>query len=128
MDNDLHERWTRDGYVTVPGLFDAATVEKLRPVCEAVLRRWRERNPETGEPGGGPDATVMRHLNHSGYFPEDRGGLRLLMDAASSESVLEVGRTILGEEPLFRCTSLFMNPQVTSSGTSRVGRATRRTS
>jgi ectoine hydroxylase-related dioxygenase (phytanoyl-CoA dioxygenase family) len=32
------------------------------------------------------------------------------MDAVADRKILDVARTILGEEPLFRCTSFFFNP------------------
>ena len=32
------------------------------------------------------------------------------MDAVADEKVLDVARTILSDEPLFRCTSFFFNP------------------
>ncbi len=73
------------------------------------MRQWRRCSPETGE-AGGVDATSMRHLNHPEYHRQDRAGQVAILEAAADPGVLELGSSILGEEVLFRCTSLFMNP------------------
>jgi hypothetical protein len=114
MTGELSTQWTTEGYLITRGLFDSERAERLCAICEAILQQWRETNPETGQPGGGPDATVMRHLNHPGYFTHDPQAFREVMEAAADEKVLAVSRAILGEEPLFRCTSLFMNPMQNS--------------
>ena len=112
IDGDLAQRWQRDGYLVVPGLLSAARAARLATIVEPVLAQWRDCNPETGEPGGGPDATVMRHLNHPEYFSQERrADLVDLLQTVADPAVLDVCGAILGAEPLFRCTSLFMNPQ-----------------
>ena len=108
---DLSEQWEREGYVVIRGLFDPDRTAQLRTVCEGVLKQWYACNPETGKPGGGPEATVMRQLNHPGYFAGDADGLRLLLAGVADRGVREVGRAILQGEPMLRCTSLFFNPQ-----------------
>ena len=114
------ERWLQEGFAIARGILDPARAERLREICERILAAWRVCTPETGEAGGGADATVMWHLNHSGYFQksdqmsEMREGFAALMEAVSDPQVLAVCRAILGEEPLFRCTSLFVNPLETS--------------
>ena len=113
-DKDLQTQWKNDGYVVVRGLFDPNRTARLRDICFDVLAQWRVCNPEKGEPGGGADATVMRHLNHLGYFGDDRAGLCDLMHAVADQNVLQLVRTILQGDPLFRCTSLFFNPQKNS--------------
>jgi hypothetical protein len=112
IDQDLDERWRRDGYILVPGLIHATQANQLRTLAEPILSQWRQCNPETGEAGGGVDATVMRHLNHPEYFRQSGTSLVDLLQAVPA--VLDVCTTILNAEPLFRCTSLFMNPQVNS--------------
>ena len=108
----LARRWQRDGYIVVPGLLSQARAARLAAIAEPILAQWRGCNPETGEPGGGADATCMRHLNHPGYFDrQSRAGLIELLQAVADPAVLDVCRVILDAEPLFRCTSLFMNPQ-----------------
>ncbi len=108
--NDIATQWERDGYVVVRGLFDLNHMARLQNICYDVLKQWRICNPETGKPGGGPEATVMRHLNHPGYFRENADGLRTLLNAIAYNEVRQVGREILHGEPMFRCTSLFFNP------------------
>lgn len=112
--NALQQQWQTEGYVIIRKLFDAERTAQLRTICDRILEAWRVTNPETGQPGGTPDATVMRHLNHEGYFAGHPAELNLLMDAVADEKVLGTMRTIFGEEPLFRCTSYFFNPQQTS--------------
>jgi hypothetical protein len=113
--DELNRQWNSEGYIVVRGLVDGARCAQIAALCEPILAQWRRENPENGTPGGGPDATVMRHLNHPGYLKDGRVEgkgeiLRLVADA----KVLAVCRAILQEEPLFRCTSLFMNPQENS--------------
>lgn len=114
MNANLATQWTTDGYVTVDGLYTPDQVDRLLPICEAILERWRVSNPEKDEPGGGPDSTVMRHLNHPGYRDAVEDGPREILEAAADPRVLDVCEAILGEAPLFRTTSLFFNPLETS--------------
>src|SRR4051812_32200848 len=109
MNGNLSEQWENEGYVVLLGLFDKQRSANLLTICDAILDQWRVNNPEKGAPGG-PDATVMRHLNQPGYFTEQRTGLSEILDAAADPQVLDVARNILGDEPLFRCTSFFFNP------------------
>ncbi len=87
--------WNEKGYVVVRGLFDAGQTERLREIAESVLTQWRLRNPENEEPGQ-PDATVMRHLNHPGYFAEDPEAKNTLLEAIAAAKPLAVCRDILG--------------------------------
>jgi hypothetical protein len=114
IDRELQKQWEEEGYVVVRGLFDPNHTARLRDICFDVLAQWRVCNPEKGEPGGGLESTVMRHLNHSGYFSDGRDGLHDLMHAVADVRVLDLVRTILQGEPMFRCTSLFFNPQENS--------------
>lgn len=110
MTEDLQTQWENEGYVVVRKLFEPARAERLRAIADRILAQWRVENPETGKPGGAPSATVMRHLNHPGYFRQGATGLGELLDAVADPQVLTVAHTILGEEPLFRCTSCFFDP------------------
>jgi ectoine hydroxylase-related dioxygenase (phytanoyl-CoA dioxygenase family) len=110
MRENLREQWEEEGYVVLREIFDDARTAQLLTITDAILTQWRTENPETGKPGGGPDATVMRHLNHSGYVRRPPNWLPALMDAVADPKILDIARTIMGEEPLFRCTSLFFNP------------------
>jgi hypothetical protein len=108
----LQEQWRTQGYVLVPSLITPERAARLSEICDAILAQWRACDPQTGRPGDKPDATVMRHLNHPAYFVErPANAWRVeILEAAADPNVLEVARTILGEEPMFRCTSLFFNP------------------
>lgn len=108
---DLHQQWINEGCVIVRGMFDPARTAQLHAICDRILEQWRVNNPETDKPGGGPEATVMRHLNHRGYFDDAQTAeLTLLMDAVADDKVIGTMRAIFNEEPLFRCTSYFFNP------------------
>jgi hypothetical protein len=105
----LYDTWRERGYAIVPGLLEPARAERLRALCDLILAQWRVRDPQTGQPGDKPDATVLRHLNHLAYSvnaPERRVAI---LETAADPAVLAVARTIFGEEPMFRCTSLFFN-------------------
>ena len=108
------EQWKKLGYVFVPGIYASERAARLRLICDRILSHWRVQNPETGKSGGDENATCMRHLNHPGYFKHDAGEFVEIMRAAADPAVLDVARAILGEEPLFRCTSYFFNPMGTS--------------
>jgi hypothetical protein len=108
------EQWSRLGYVFVPAIYSPERTARLRLVCDRILAHWRAQNPETGKPGGDENANCMRHLNHSGYFKNHPDEFPEIMSAVADPAVLDVARTILGEEPLFRCTSYFFSPMGTS--------------
>jgi hypothetical protein len=110
METELQSQWETTGYVVVRNLLDANRTSQLLTISEAILAQWRVANPETGKPGGAPDATVMRHLNHPGYFRQHPAWLPVLLELVADQQVLAIARAILGEEPLFRCTSFFFNP------------------
>jgi hypothetical protein len=97
----------------VRDVLDVAQTARLRRICDRVLERWRRRDPETGL-ASDPNATVMRHLNHPAYFSAGAPGLEDVLGLAAHPKLIELGRLILGEQPMFRCTSYFMNPLDTS--------------
>ena len=133
-DMPLAEQWAKKGHVVVRGIYSAERTQRLEEICERILAQWRERNPETGEPGGSRDSYSMRHRNHTGYFSNGEPGFTELMDAIADPRVPSVCRSILRDEPLFRCTSLFMNPPRHGHGwahgiyirSSRIGTSKRR--
>ncbi len=111
----LSQQWEEEGYILIRGFFDLERTEKLRVICDAVLEQWRKKCPLTGKAGiDTPDATNMRHLNHPGYANVYPAAVQEILETTSDPEVLKVCRTILGDEPMFRSTSLFMNPLETS--------------
>jgi hypothetical protein len=106
---DLATEWRTQGYVVSRGLIDPTRASRLRVICDGVLEQWRHRDPQAGKPGGA-NATVMRHVNHPAYFAGGAAGLEEVLALAALPTLLDLARTILGEEPMFRCTSYFMNP------------------
>ncbi len=107
---DLLDNWRALGYAIVPGLISPTRAAALRAICDGILAQWRARDPQTGAPGDKPDATVMRHLNHPDYFRQHPQWFAPLMDAVADAGVRDVAHAVFGEEPMFRCTSLFFNP------------------
>ena len=112
---DLRQHWNEEGYIIVRGLYAPERAARLRQICERILEQCRLLEPASGKANGDPNATCMRHLNHPGYFKETPSEFLELMDAVADPAVLNVARAILGEEPLFRCTSLFFNPLPTGT-------------
>jgi ectoine hydroxylase-related dioxygenase (phytanoyl-CoA dioxygenase family) len=106
----LRQSWRDYGYVIVRQLIAPARAERLRQISDAIYAQWRTRDPQTGQPGDKPDATVMRHLNHPAYFNEHPEWRADVLEAAADPSVLSVAEQIFGEPAMFRCTSLFFNP------------------
>jgi hypothetical protein len=126
----LEEQWRRDGFVVVRNLLPPDRATHLASLCDGIAAQWRTCSPETGAPGAAnaADATCMRHLNHPEYFRgddrgdetgDDRGdeiGDRVAMlETVADPRVLALCATILGDRPSFRSTSLFMNPERTST-------------
>jgi hypothetical protein len=111
---DPETLWRTQGYSIARGVLGATEVAKLRVICDGVLDQWRRRDPQTGVPGG-RDATVMRHLIHPSYFAAGAPGLAEVLRLAAHPELLAFARGIFGEEPMFRCTSYFMNPLDTST-------------
>jgi ectoine hydroxylase-related dioxygenase (phytanoyl-CoA dioxygenase family) len=109
MEDELAEQWKKNGYVVVRNVLDIAQTTRLRRICDHVLEQWRRRDPQTGRPSD-PNATVMRHLNHPDYFAAGAPGLGDILELAAHPRLLDLARILLGEEPMFRCTSYFMNP------------------
>jgi ectoine hydroxylase-related dioxygenase (phytanoyl-CoA dioxygenase family) len=107
---NLHLQWLELGYVLVPQLIAPARAERLREISDVIYAQWRERDPQTGQPGEKPDATVMRHLNHPAYFAQHPEWRIDVLEAAADPNVLHVAEQIFGEPAMFRCTSLFFNP------------------
>lgn len=113
--NSLKQHWEEEGYILVKGLLDSARMGKLRAICEAVLKQWREKCPLTGKAGiDTPDASSMRHLNHPGYAEVYPSAVAEILKTTADPEFLKLCRLILGDEPMFRSTSLFMNPLETS--------------
>jgi hypothetical protein len=110
----LSHSWAHDGYVVVRNLLPERETTTIRGICEDVLAQWRKADP-AGRETPTPDSSSLRHLNHPGYFLNDHRRLAVLLDLIADERILTVVRQLFGEEPLFRCTSLFMNPQLTST-------------
>jgi len=111
MEVSLHDHWRAQGYLVLPGGMDQRRTRELRRVCEAILEAWQRCDPLTGQPGRSAIPVCMRHLNHPHYFferPSD--DFAMLMETIASPDVLGLARDILGEEPMFRCTTLFFNP------------------
>ena len=102
--------WLDEGIIVVRGIYLPERVKWLKDTCERILDQWRKCSPETGLPGGGPQASSMRHVNHAGYFTGDPDGLREMLACISDDRVLALCRELFDGEPLFRCTTLWMNP------------------
>ena len=117
MSSDIEElkrHWKEEGWLFVPQLLDEKTVTTLRMAAERCLARWRLHSPEMGAAGGFSDAPSMRHLNHPGYYENRRDLLTDLQETVARPEILSIVRSVLNDEPLFRSTSLFMNPLETS--------------
>ena len=70
-------------YAVVRGLFDAATTERLRGICERVLEQWR-RAPRSDNPPVGPRANYMRHLNDPEYHRDHPDDIAFLLNAVGA--------------------------------------------
>lgn len=116
MQIDLHRQYVEQGLIVVPHIYSAERVGRLRHICEHVLSQWRVLSPEDGRPHiDQANANSMRHLNHPGYFVGRREWLVELLDAVADPCVIDSVREVFNDDVLFRCTSLFMNPLITSS-------------
>jgi hypothetical protein len=118
MAMELEGDWRRDGYVVARGVFDDATVQKLRVIAERCLVQHVACNPEDGVPRSPEETlnhTCMRHLNHPGYCAPGSEEFTTLMESIADPAVLSLVEGLFGGPCLFRSTSLFSNPLGTST-------------
>ncbi|MCX5659708.1 MAG: hypothetical protein NTW19_08305 [Planctomycetota bacterium] len=106
---DLNTQYVETGQIHVPRIIDADRVVNLRCISEHCLSQWRCKPNAKGEIPS-PGSTVMRHLNHPGYFPNNRQWLVDILDFIADPKIIAVVQEVLGDEVLFRTISLFMNP------------------
>eukprot|EP01043_Picozoa_sp_COSAG02_P074963 COSAG02_NODE_15240_length_1191_cov_0.842491_2_plen_218_part_00 len=111
--------WERDGYVVLRGVYSKETVAELLAVAEHcwALYETEPHGLQARRPAGKSTADdhCMRHLNHPGYLEPGSPGFCALMEAVAEPAVLEQLRVMFGCDPLFRSTSLFVNPRVRST-------------
>ena len=111
--------WERDGYVVVRGAYSSEAVAALLEVAEHCWEQFQLAphglQAPRAEGHDASDAHAMRHLNHPGYLAPGSAGFRVLMEAVADPAVLGQLRGMFGSEPLFRSTSLFVQPSRTSA-------------
>ena len=93
----------------VRGLFDPATVERLRQIGERVMAQWRSA-PRCDNPLVGPEAGYMRHPNDPEYHRGHPGDLAFLLNAIAAPQVVTAIGEALDEEFIFAMASLYFNP------------------
>ena len=98
-----------NSYAIVRSLFDPATAERLREICDRVLAQWRQ-SPRSDNPPVGPQANYMRHLNDPEYHRDHPDDLAFLLNAVGAPQVVEAIGAALNEEFLFAIASLYFNP------------------
>jgi len=109
MFTDLNKQYVEQGLIFVPRIIEPERVPLLRTISEHCLCIWRSRPNELGQiPWVG--STVMRHLNHPGYFPKNREWLVEILNLVADPKIVGAVQEVLGDEVLFRTTSLFINP------------------
>src|SRR2546421_7223210 len=98
------ERWEKDGYLIVPKLLDNSLIEKLRPICDAILDQWIKDSPVPAEAS---NSTNMAFLTEPCYFEEHPEWLPILLEAIADRKILEIIEEILDSPPLFHNTQYF---------------------
>jgi ectoine hydroxylase-related dioxygenase (phytanoyl-CoA dioxygenase family) len=114
----LEGDWCQDGYVIARAVFSPERVAQLRRIAESCITQWKSCNPEDGrrkDPNTQHNQTCMRHLNHPGYFPPGSLEFTALMESIADPALLALVEESLGMKPLFRSTSLFVNPELEST-------------
>ena len=111
--------WERDGYVVLRGAYSADTVAELLAAAERCWALYETDPHALPAPRAAGKSTAndtcMRHLNHPGYLTPGSRGFRALMEAVADPAVLKQLARMFGNQPLFRSTSLFVNPREMSS-------------
>jgi hypothetical protein len=106
---DLNTQYVDNGVIYAPRVIDPAQVDVLRTLSEHCLAQWRTKPNARGQfPWFG--STVMRHLNHPGYYPRHRHWLVEALNFIANPKIISIVEEVLGDQVLFRCMSLFMNP------------------
>jgi hypothetical protein len=103
------QQWQRDGAICIPGLLKPESLPKLRQMAEWCLSNWRLCNPETGEPGDSQGRNIF-HINNPIYFESRPELLRVLLETVALPQILKLVGEIIEGSPIFRHTTLFMNP------------------
>ncbi len=109
MDTQLQEQWVREGYFLKRHVLDEGETKELLEACDYILAQRQNWDVVKGEPGG-VDDIVMWHLNHPAYTKHRPSAFKVLMETIACTKILDVVRTILGEDPLFISTRYFFNP------------------
>ena len=109
----IRTRWDADGYIVVPGMITEGEAASLLTIAEDVLAQWRgglvpdqkyiQKLPT-------PSSYVMRFFHHPIYFSSHPEWMTAILECAADERLLGIARQVLDSEPIFRTTSLFMNP------------------
>jgi hypothetical protein len=107
-------QWDEEGWLLVRGVFATERAERLHGIIEDILGQWRACDPISGK-AADPDAHAMRHYIHPSYYRAHPEWFPTIIDAVTDPNIYDVARTIFGEDPLFRCTSVYFNPLKTSS-------------
>jgi ectoine hydroxylase-related dioxygenase (phytanoyl-CoA dioxygenase family) len=107
------QRWQRDGYLLMPGVFDSARIARLREATEHAFAQWRASSIEANQPGGfawGPSAWVMLHVNHARYYARRRELLTTILDAVADPVAVELASEMFGEPAMFMQANLYIDP------------------
>ena len=113
MFKDLKKQWDEEGYIVVRNVFDVNRVTRLMAICDDIFHQWRLNDPAKDDQIQDYSTTAcsMRHINHPAYFKNHPEWFPDVMDAVADPMVLDICRAILGEEPLFRCTTLWFDSE-----------------
>ena len=110
VDMQAAKQWREQGFVLVREFLPQEQTQLFKEICEHALQQWLQNGSPDHEGGGNP-AWFMRHINQPEFFRDRPEQLTKLLDLAADPRVLEIVRMMLGEEPIFYCTSLWFNPR-----------------
>jgi hypothetical protein len=114
MEADM-ESFQKKGFLVKASLLTLAETAGLRAAAEAVLAQWEAgEGPAEAQPppSAQPESHVVRSLTHPAFRAAGEAHHRLLLEVAALPKVLAVARAAFGgAEPMYRATSLFLNPR-----------------
>lgn len=96
-----------EGFCLIPNFMDAASVDKLKIICDDILQQWLESVSDSIQ---GYYIANMAFLTEPVYFKHHPYRLIELLELIADKKILEILNSIAGKKVLFHNTQYFFNP------------------
>lgn len=101
----------RDGVGVLRGFLDTDRAARLREIADGLRARYLRADPVTGRPGFLVSPWHVRRIDDPRFYPQAPGWwLSEVLDLATDPDLLELARSLSGQEPVAVSPSLFVDP------------------